>query len=76
MAKKAKQPTPRQVACRLNARKGGLARAKNLSAQERRDIASKGGTQTHKNHGDDYYAWLWKQHKRVGRYSTPVSKRG
>lgn len=72
MAKKAKQPTPRQIACRANGAKGGKARAKNLSAQELKAIASKAGKATHANHGDDYFIWLHKQRKYIGRYRTPV----
>lgn len=72
MAGKAKQPTPREVASRIAGRKGGLARAKNLTAQEKKDIASKGGKAIHNNHGDDYYAFLAGRRKRVGRYRQPA----
>lgn len=71
--KRAKQLTPRQIACRANGRCGGLARAKKLTAAEKRKIASEAGKATHRNHGDDYYAFIARKRKRVGRYSTPVT---
>ena len=37
------QPSPRILASRENGRKGGLARAKKLSAERRSEIASKAG---------------------------------
>ena len=72
MPKKAKQPTPRQIASRANGRKGGLARAKNLSAQEMKDIAASGGKSTHERYGDDYFGFIARRRTRVGRYSTLV----
>jgi hypothetical protein len=72
--KKAKQPTPREIACRANGRKGGLARAKKLSASRRKEIASKAGMQTIKNHTADYFSFISKKRKVVGRYRTPVGE--
>jgi len=74
MAKKAKQPTPRQIAARANGRKGGLARAQNLTAQAIKDIASSGGKKVHAIYGDDYFGFLANRRKRVGRYSTAVAE--
>jgi hypothetical protein len=73
MPKRAKQPTPRQIACRANGRKGGLARAKKLTKKEIVAIAIKGGNKLHQKHGDDYYSFIASRRKTVGRYRTPVS---
>lgn len=75
MPKKAKQLTPRQIACRANGKKGGLSRAKNLSKQRKQEIASSGGRTTHLRYGDDYFGFIAKKRKNVGRYSSPVAAR-
>jgi hypothetical protein len=72
MPKTAKQPTPRQIAARRNGSKGGLARAKNLSVQALKKIASSGGKTTHQKYGDEYFCFIASRRQRVGRYRTPV----
>jgi len=73
MLKRVRQLTPRQVAARKNGKLGGLARAKSLSPERRRDIASKAGTQTHTNYGDDFFSFIAGRRRRVGRYRTLVA---
>ena len=70
MPKKAKQLTPKQVACRSNGRKGGLARALSLTSEQIKSIGSKGGRATHAKLGDDYFSFLAGRRRRIGRYKT------
>lgn len=61
----ATQPTPRQLSSRLNGAKGGLARAKNLSAARRKEIASKAGTATKDNYGVGFFSHVSKLRKAI-----------
>ena len=72
MAKAVKQLTPRQVAARKNGSKGGRARAKNLSPEAMREIASQGGKRTHQKYGDAFFGFIAGRRKTIGRYRTAV----
>lgn len=74
MAKKVRQPTPRQIACRANGRKGGLARAKNLTDKQLSEIGQKGGKATLDKLGVDFFAFMTGKRKVVGRYRTPITE--
>lgn len=68
----AAQPTPMQLAARANGAKGGLARARNLSAARRKEIAQKAGQATLDNYGTGFFSHASKQRKVVGRNRKPV----
>lgn len=61
------QPTPRQAAARINGAKGGLARARNLTAARRKEIASKAGTATKDAYGAGFFSHVSKQRKVFSR---------
>lgn len=60
-----------QLASRRNGAKGGLARAKKLSAARRSEIAQKAGTATKDIYGVDLYSHIGRMRKTVGRYKKP-----
>lgn len=72
MSRSAKQLTPRQVANRANGKKGGQARARKLSSEQRKKIAASGGKTTSLLYGSEFYSFIDKKRKHVGRYRTPV----
>jgi hypothetical protein len=67
------QPTAMQLAARANGMKGGLARARNLSATQRSEIATRGGNATKDAYGVDLYSHIGKLRKVVGRNRKPVN---
>lgn len=56
----ATQPTPMQLAARANARLGGLARAKKLTAKRRKEIATKAGNATKDAYALGFYSHISK----------------
>ena len=64
------QPSPRQVAAKLNGAKGGRARAAKLSAVQRSAIAAKAGMACFDLYGSDLYRSIRRKRKHLKRSST------
>jgi hypothetical protein len=58
------QPSARTLASRMNGRKGGIARAAKLTAEKRKQIASKAGTACRDGYGNEFYSYLHSKKKK------------
>jgi hypothetical protein len=70
--KVAKQPSAKMIAARAKGIKGGLARANNLTKEQKSAIGYKAGKATFAAYGSEYYSAIAAMRKNPGRKKRAV----